>query len=73
MEFLVQGEINLTASKLVSASDEASALQKMSELFNTFMSQLETVTYKDENGEIQTINVDDFEIEWQEATNKEDM
>ncbi|WP_425203730.1 hypothetical protein [Priestia megaterium] len=73
MEFLVQGEINLTASKLVSASDETSALQKMNELFNTFMSQLETVTYKDENGEIQTINVDDFEIEWQEATNKEDM
>ena len=73
MEYLVQGEINLMASKLVSASDEASALQKMSELFNTFMSQLETVTYRDENGEIQTINVDDFEVEWQEATNKEDM
>ncbi|WP_182006301.1 hypothetical protein [Priestia aryabhattai] len=73
MEFLVQGTINLTVSKVVMASDEASALQKMNELFNTFLSQMEQVTYRDENGEIQSITVDDFESEWDEATNKEDM
>ena len=73
MEFLVQGEINLMASKVVTASDETSALQKMTELFNTFISQMESITYRDENGELQTITVDDFEAEWHEATNKEDM
>ncbi|MGG4434468.1 hypothetical protein AAXE64_07900 [Priestia megaterium] len=73
MEFLVQGTINLTVSKVVTALDEASALQKMNELFNTFLSQMEPITYRDENGELQTITVDDFEAEWDEATNKEDM
>ena len=73
MEFLVQGTINLTASKVVAASNETSALQKMSELFNTFLSQMESVTYRDENGELQTITVDDFEADWCEATNTEDM
>ncbi|MFK7678688.1 hypothetical protein ACI3ER_11660 [Bacillus sp. Wb] len=73
MEFLVQGTINLTVSKVVMASDETSALQKMNELFNTFLSQMEPITYRDENGELRTITVDDFEAEWHEATNKEDM
>jgi hypothetical protein len=73
MEFLVQGTINLTASKVVAASNETSALQKMNELFNTFLSQMESVTYRDENGELQTITVDDFEAEWYEAANTEDM
>jgi len=73
IDFLVQGEITLNVSKMVKSQDENSALQKMCELLNTFTSQIETITYKDENGETHTIKVDDFDVEWAEATDKDEL
>ncbi|TPF18046.1 hypothetical protein [Priestia megaterium] len=73
MDFLVQGEMTLNVSKMVSSTDEGSALQKMYELFNALTSQVETITYKDENGELHTIKVDDLDVSWEEATNAEEL
>lgn len=72
-DFLVQGEITLNVSKIVASQDENSALKKMCELLNNFTSQIETITYKDENGESHTIKVDDFDVEWSEATDKDEL
>lgn len=66
--YLSQGQIVLNVSKLILANSEQEAWHKIDEMINVLNAHFKSVNVETVDGQTHSLNVDNFEIEWEEVS-----
>jgi uncharacterized protein with HEPN domain len=66
--YLGQGQIVLNVSKLIHANSEQEAWRKINEMINVLTAHFQSVNVETVDGQTHNVDVDDFEIKWEEVS-----